>query len=75
MGLEIQMSNTELADELFVALDHAEILARHQMAGVIQYLSVGQHFTIAEIRLLVEEILADYRDPVTIPMRPFLLVN
>jgi hypothetical protein len=75
MGLEMQMSNTELADELFVALDHAEILARNQMAGVIQYLSQGQHFTVAEIRLLVEEILADYRDPLTIPMRPFLLVN
>ena len=68
------MSNTELQDELFVALDHAELLARNQMAGVIQYLSQGQHFTVAEIRLLVEEILADYPDHTApVVMRPFLV--
>jgi hypothetical protein len=68
------MSNTELQDELFVALDHAEILARNQMAGVIQYLSQGQHFSVAEIRTLVEEILSDYPDHATpVVMRPFLV--
>jgi hypothetical protein len=69
------MSNTDLQDELFVALDHAEMLARTQMAGVIQYLSLGQQFSVGEIRSLVEEILAQYPNntPPRVAKRLFLV--
>jgi hypothetical protein len=69
------MSNTDLQNELFVALDDAEILARSQMAGVIQYLYQGQRFNLCEIRSLVEEILSEYPDHTKPLAKRLFLVN
>jgi hypothetical protein len=70
------MSNTELADELFVALDHAELHARRTIVGSLTYLVEGQHFSLPEVRSMLDEILAEI-SPATltrsVPMRPFLV--
>jgi hypothetical protein len=68
------MSNTELQDELFTALDAAEILARTQISSALEYLISGQGFSVCEVRALVANLLSAYPDrPAPAVMRPFLV--
>jgi hypothetical protein len=56
------MTYTALQNELTIALDDAETLARAQISYAIQYLHQAQRFSVPQIRSLLSDILSQYPD-------------